>query len=684
MTPTEVPSVIERGERLRRGGSVPSRQSPNPRQRVISDKPDERLPVWPLAVVLVAGLLAMALPGLLGVLPSGPVPGGGSPSVTDQAVPENGTGTTYLVNFTESGLPSGTSWSVILNGQSQPSSLKAIFFSEPNGSYAYTVGGVSGYSASPSSGNVVVNGSVVRVAISFSLASGGPLTITFFTANPATVSLGGSTHISTVVSGGTIPYTYTYRGLPSGCSSTAAAFSCTPTTTGSYLLAVVVTDANGTRANASTQLAVTGANGTSQLAIQVATSPSPASGPAPLAVSFKATVSGGNPPYGVNWNFGDSTPWGQGMNVTHTYNGVGAYTACGYAYDSRNASASQCVNVTVTGGNGSSPLAIQVVTLPSPASGPAPLTVSFMATVSGGSPPYGVNWNFGDNTPWGQGMNVTHTYNGAGTYTACGYAYDSRNASASQCVSITVTGGNANLSVSAQARPLSGSAPLSVNFWANATGGVAPYVFSWAFGDGGSGTGSPITHTYTAAGTYAVTVIVTDSQGATVAGHITVTVGNGSTSPSLSMTASPLNGSSPLTVTFDLSVTQGTSPYTLYLYYGDQNNSNSSKVVTNWSGASTTLTHTYSSQGIYTAWAHVVDDMRLTASASVTITIHASNTGNGNTTGQPSSGSGNPSRLSPWVVGSVVGAVAGGVASVWGGRGLVRWHRARKMRRALA
>ncbi len=593
MTPKEVPSVIERGERLRRGGSVPSRHSRNPRQRGISDKPGERLPVWPLAVVVVAGLLAMALPGVLGVLPSGPVPGGGSPSVTDQAVPENGTGTTYLVNFTESGLPSGTSWSVILNGQSQSSSLKAIFFSEPNGSYAYTVGGVSGYSASPSSGNVVVNGSVVRVAISFSLASGGPLTITSFTANPATVSLGGSTHISTVVSGGTTPYSYTYQGLPSGCSSTAAAFSCTPATPGSYLLGVVVTDANGTRANASTQLAVTGTNGTSQLAIQVATSPSPASGPAPL-------------------------------------------------------------------------------------------TVSFMATVSGGSPPYGVNWNFGDNTPWGQGMNVTHTYNGAGTYTACGYAYDSRNASASQCVNIAVTGGNANLSVTAQARPLSGNTPLSVNFWANATGGVAPYAFSWAFGDGGSGTGSPITHTYTAAGTYAVTVFVTDSQGATAAGHVTVTVGNGSTSLSLTMAASPLNGSSPLTVTFDLSVTHGTAPYTLYLYYGDQNNSNSSKVVTNWSGASTTLTHTYSSQGIYTAWAHVVDDMRLTASASVTITIHASNTGNGNTTGQPASGSGNPSRLSPWVVGSVVGAVAGGVASVWGGRGLVRWHRARKMRRALA
>src|SRR3989475_4183808 len=60
--------------------------------------------------------------------------------------------------------------------------------------------------------------------------------------------------------------------------------------------------------------------------------------------------------------------------------------------------------------------------------------------------------------------------------------------------------------------PTSGTA---VAFTAVASGGTAPYSYSWSFGDGTSATGASPTHTYSKVGPYTVTVTATDSNGAT-------------------------------------------------------------------------------------------------------------------------------------------------------------------------
>ncbi|MHB8544696.1 MAG: ice-binding family protein [Leptospirales bacterium] len=73
----------------------------------------------------------------------------------------------FDVNFTETGLSNGTQWNVILNGVSEISTSSKIVFSMPNGTYTYNVTNISGFTSTPSSGNITVSGLNVSQAISF-------------------------------------------------------------------------------------------------------------------------------------------------------------------------------------------------------------------------------------------------------------------------------------------------------------------------------------------------------------------------------------------------------------------------------------------------------------------------------------------------------------------------------------
>ncbi len=82
--------------------------------------------------------------------------------------------TDHTVQFRESGLPTGTSWYVILNATEETSASNNITFYVPNGSYSYTlqtpVPGSPGtrYVVSPSFGTVTVSGSNVSENVSYS------------------------------------------------------------------------------------------------------------------------------------------------------------------------------------------------------------------------------------------------------------------------------------------------------------------------------------------------------------------------------------------------------------------------------------------------------------------------------------------------------------------------------------
>ncbi len=85
----------------------------------------------------------------------------------------------YSVTFTQSGLSSGVTWSVTLNGSTRSSAGSSIGFSEPNGTYGFTVGAVTGYTISPASGAVTVSGAPVSSTVTFIPTAVATYAVTF-------------------------------------------------------------------------------------------------------------------------------------------------------------------------------------------------------------------------------------------------------------------------------------------------------------------------------------------------------------------------------------------------------------------------------------------------------------------------------------------------------------------------
>lgn len=161
----------------------------------------------------------------------------------------------------------------------------------------------------------------------------------------------------------------------------------------------------------------------------------------------------------------------------------------------------------------------------SPTSGDAPLTVNF--TDLSANNPASWSWTFGDGGT-STAKNPSHTYNAAGTYTVSLTATncagsDTETKSGYIVVSdapCTATTPVANFSAS----PTSGDAPLTVYFTDLSTN--VPDMWSWDFGDGGTSSAQNPSHTYSAAGSYTVTLTSANCAGSDVetkVDYVTVT-----------------------------------------------------------------------------------------------------------------------------------------------------------------
>jgi parallel beta-helix repeat protein len=180
------------------------------------------------------------------------------------------------------------------------------------------------------------------------------------------------------------------------------------------------------------------------------------------------------------------------------------------------------------------------------------------------------------------------------------------------------TGPTAALSVS----PGSGAPPLAVT--ADASGsfsadGGSLASFRFDFGDGsvvGPQPGATAGHTYTAVGTYHVTVTVTDQQGRSDNATATVVVQGSDTAPVARLSVSPTSGPAPLAVTADASASTDTDAWPIATYtfaFGD------GTTVGPMAGA--TASHTYPGPGTFTVTVTVTDTAGLSSTATAGVSV---------------------------------------------------------------
>ena len=281
------------------------------------------------------------------------------------------------------------------------------------------------------------------------------------------------------------------------------------------------------------KLTVTGPGGTSEITSLISVlNPvtAPVAGfsatPTDLSVAFITTASGDNLTY--LWDFGDGTT-STDPNPTHVYAVAGTYN----------------VIQTVTNSGGSNAITQPVTTtdpVTAPVAGfsatPTNLTAAFTFTGSGDNLAY--EWNFGD-TNISTDPNPTHVYAVAGTYSVTLTVSNSTGAN-SITQEVTVT--------NPIAAPVAGFSATPTNLTAafTFTGSGDNLAYEWNFGDTNISTDPNPTHVYAVAGTYSVTLTVSNSVGAnSITQEVTVT--DPVAAPIAGFSATPTNLSVALTST---------------------------------------------------------------------------------------------------------------------------------------
>ena len=325
-------------------------------------------------------------------------------------------------------------------------------------------------------------------------------------------------------------------------------------------------------------------------------------GLAPLSVNANA-ASSSDPDGSITsyaWDFGDGNS-ATGQTTSHTF-AAGTWT----------------LSLTVTDNDGATHTTAQTVianVAPSAAftqstgNGLAPLNVDFDASTSSDSDDgiASYHWDFGDGNS-ATGIAPSHQYTTVGVYT----------------VTLTVTD-TLNATDTATSTVIANAAPVA-EFTLNTNNALVPFFLSvdgsgstdsngtiesyaWDFGDGTTATGSTATHTYNVAGTYVVTLTVTDNNGASSSSSSTVIA---NLAPTASFTLTPETGVEPLVVNVDGSASS------------DPNDS-----ITNWSwtfgdggsGQGSTASHTYVNDGTYVITLAVTDEHGATDITTRTIVV---------------------------------------------------------------
>lgn len=285
------------------------------------------------------------------------------------------------------------------------------------------------------------------------------------------------------------PLTYSWS-FGDGNSSTAMNPVHTYSNAGTYTACLFITDNQGCVDSTCQVITVTTGGGGGNCSPFFFSIPT-----GPTSYQFVSDSSNG-PGTSYSWSFGDGTG-SSSPNPQHTYASSGVYIVCLTVADSSiGCTATFCDSVYV----GNAPGCFADFSYGLTALG----DVQFV-NFSFGSAPLSYLWDFGDGNTSTQ-QDPSHTYANPGTYNVCLTIFDNAGCGDSVCYPVFV-----------------GSAPnpCDASWFGINTGNQIyalcaytfdpNYSYSWDFGDGSSGAGHSVIHTYANTGLYLVCLTVTDS-----------------------------------------------------------------------------------------------------------------------------------------------------------------------------
>lgn len=428
------------------------------------------------------------------------------PQLTRPPSPLAGISVTLSATPRFAAVSANVAFTVGASGGQTPYGLTDVNFGDGNASIArsmtashrYTLPGV--YVALATVFDAASNSSVSS-PLAIVIGGGNALAVTL-NASASNVSLGTAVTLSANASGGTGPYEY-YFSFGDGTYLTNATSPRTVHTydvAGSFCPSVVAWDATHPPdggASPRVPVAVGGAP------------PSPcANGPNLTATAFTSTpirdlpgdvnlslaVSGGTPPYSVQWVTNDAYVNACDCGIFRT-SGPHALTA--YVNDSVNAETTAHLNVTLF------PALVGRFTHTA-LSGPAPWSATFSASAIGGDAPNAsdTTWSFVNTGAGVQAASATHTWDTPGQYVVIGRLADAAGGvtSVAYLVDVLASAGDPALTaVVSPAQDVPAGTPVS--FSANVTNGSGPYAYRWDLGDDGdSAYGANVTQTFGADG----------------------------------------------------------------------------------------------------------------------------------------------------------------------------------------
>lgn len=317
-----------------------------------------------------------------------------------------------------------------------------------------------------------------------------------------------------------------------------------------------------------------------------------------MTSQFFSNISGASGTVSYFWNFGDGAT-STSINPTHTYSSAGAFN----------------VSLTVTDTSGCSVIITNIVGCNLTANythSSTGLTTTFTNTSTGLSSVAYYLWRFGDGNTSNL-QNPVHTYATAGTYYPVFIVYDSLCSDSAYSTSVSVSGSGSGCPITASFTP--SSSGLTTSFVNTSTGATPGANYLWYFGDGNTSTLQNPVHTYATAGTYFVDFRIFDSSlMCQDTALMTITLTSSSGCP---LVASYTQSSSGLTANF-VNTTSGITSTPLYMWhFGD-----GSPTVT-----TTNANHTYASAGTYNVDLMVFDSSGCSDTAYSTIVVVGTSAG---------------------------------------------------------